>query len=132
MTAYQDLCAAISKEVAHYGRAGASLTWGSSRRVGEAIIRLADQERRVVFPRSPSRYDKANTIGRVRRALRMVGVLDVATPVAVEIPPKKKRPSQGDRIAILEARLNDALDRIEALERSLGCPMRTSPDARAA
>ena len=133
MSAYQDLCAAISKEVAHYGRAGASLTWGSSRRVGEAIIRLADQERRVVFPKSPSRYDKANTIGRVRRALRMVGVLDVKTPGPVDITPKKKRPSQGDRIAILEARLKEALDRIDAMEKALECPARISPDvARAA
>lgn len=132
MTAYQDLCAAISKEVAHYGRAGASLTWGSSRRVGEAIIKRAGQECRVVFPRSPSRYDKANTIGRVRRALRMVGVLDVATPVAVEVAPKKRRVSQGDRIAALETALQEALNRIEAIERSIECPRRISPDARIA
>ncbi len=117
MSAYQDLRKAIEKEVSPHH--GVTLSWRTSPRCGEAIITRNGLERRVVFPRSPTRYDKANTIGRIRRSLRHVGV-DLAPPVVRSVvDQKKKRPTQADRIAGLESRLNDALARIEVLEREI-------------
>lgn len=127
MSAYSDLRNAITREVSHYAAAGATLAWAGNARMAEAIIKLGGSERRVSVSKTPSRYDKASAIGRVRRALREVGVQDVATPAVMAPKPKPNRPTQGERVAALEATVAGLVARVETLERLLEIQKQKSP-----
>lgn len=127
MSAYSDLRNAITREVAHYAAAGATLAWAGNSRMAEVIIRRGESERRVTVSKTPTRYDKASAIGRVRRALREVGVQDVATPAVRTPKPKPKRPTQGERIKALEATVAGLLARVETLENLLEIQKQKSP-----
>lgn len=115
----RDLRSAISREIALYAAAGATVAWGGGPRVTEAVIRRGDVVRRVVFSKSPGRHDRTAVIGRVRRVLRDVGVDDVATH-AVVVKPKPRRPSQGDRIKALEATVAALVTRVAEIEEQTG------------
>lgn len=130
MSAYSDLRNAITREVSIYSASGATLAWaGHARnaRVAEAVITRGSVERRVLVPKTPSRYDRSAAIGRVRRALREVGVQDVATPAVRAPKPKPKRPTQGDRIKALEATVAGLVARVETLEKLLEIQKQKSP-----
>lgn len=122
MSAYADLRKAIASEVAPFAKQGATLEWSRNSRTGEAIIRLGKAEVRVVVSRTPSRHDKASAIGRVRRALRSLG-LNVPPAVPKAVPAQRaKRPTQGQRIAALEAKIADIQARLDSLEAAFALP----------
>ena len=122
MTAYQELRRAIAAEVSPFAKQGATLEWGRNSRTGEAIIRRGEANVRVVVSRTPILHDKASAIGRVRRALRSLG-LDVP-PAAPRVAPAKprKRPTQGQRIAALEARIAELQARLQSFEAAFALP----------
>lgn len=127
---YLALCATISREVAHYAKAGVVLSWGTaSRNWGEAILRRGNVEARVLIARTPSRHDTESAVGRVRRALRTIGVQGVGSAPVAKAPPKKKPAKRkkrrltrthAHRIKQLEVALMAAVERIAALEAAMG------------
>ncbi len=60
--------AIIAKEVARTA-SSATLSWGGSDRVGEAIITLGEAVERVIFVRRSRRHDIPSLVGRIRRAV---------------------------------------------------------------
>jgi len=113
--AERDLRTAITKEMAK--APGATLSWGRSPRAGEAIIRLGQVERRVVYSREASRHDKASAIGRVRRALSEIGIKVETPPAEPEKPRRKRKPRTHERrIKALEATVAALVERIASLE----------------